>query len=84
MEKDAQGVKEELQGTFSMLDFSYIYPLFLVANDKSILKLDNIQKRKLQNLLKISPKNIFSDSHNPERVIFKFSSYKTTDQEWID
>ena len=84
MEKDAQGVKEELHGTFSMLDFSYIYPLFLVANDKSILQLDNIQKRKLQNLLKISPKNIFSDSHNPEMVIFKFSWYKTTDEEWID
>ena len=54
--------------------------MFLVANDKSILQHDNIHKRKLQNL-KISSNNIFSDSHNPDRVIFNFSSYKLTDDE---
>ena len=58
-----------------------ICSLFLVANDKSILRHDNIQKRKLQNLLKISSNNIFSDSHNPDRVIFNFSSYQLTDDE---
>ena len=54
LEKDALRVKEELQRILSVLDFSYICSLFLVANDKSILHHDNIQKRKLQNLLKIS------------------------------
>ena len=34
----------------------------------------------MQNL-KISSNNIFSDSHNPDRVIFNFSSYKLTDDE---
>ena len=81
LEKDTQRVKEELQRTLSVLDFSYICSLFLVANDKSILHHDNIQKRKLQNLLKISSNNIFSDSHNPDRVIFNFSSYELTDEE---
>ena len=81
LENDTQRVKEELQRTFSVLDFSYICSLFLVANDKSILHHDNIHKRKLQNLLKISSNNIFSDSHNPDRVIFHFSSYKLTDDE---
>ena len=81
MENDTQRVKEELQRTFSVLDFSYICSLFLVANDMSILQHDNIHKRKLQNLLKISSNNIFSDSHNPGRVIFNFSSYKLTDDE---
>ena len=33
LENDTQRVKEELQGTFSVLDFSYICTLFLVAND---------------------------------------------------
>ena len=37
--------KEELQRTFSVLDFSYIRSFFLVANDKSILHHDNLQKR---------------------------------------
>ena len=57
------------------------HSLFLVANDKSILQHDNMHKRKLKNLLKISSNNIFSDSHNPDRVIFNFSSYKLTDDE---
>ena len=81
MENDTQRVKEELQRIFSFLDFSYICSLFLVANDKSILQHDNIHKRKLQNLLKISSNNIFSDSHNPDRVIFNFCLYKLTDDE---
>ena len=55
--------------------------MFLVANDKSILHHGNIQKRKLQNLLKISSNDIFSNSHNPDRVIFNFSSYELTDKE---
>ena len=44
LEKDKKRVKEELQRTLSVLDFSYICSLFLVANDKSILHHDNIQK----------------------------------------
>ena len=79
MENDTQRVKEELQRTFSVLDFSYICSLFLFANDKSILHHDNAHMRKLKNLLKISSNNIFSDSHNSDRVIFKLSSYKLTD-----
>ena len=81
MENDTLRVKEELQKTFSVLDFSYICSLFLVANDKSILQHNSIHKRKLQNLQKISSNNIFSDSHNPDRVIFNFSLYKLTDDE---
>ena len=81
LEKDTQRVKEKLQRTLSVLDFSCICSLFLVANDKSILHHDNIQKRKLQNILRISSNNIFSDSHNPDRVIFNFSSYELTDDE---
>ena len=49
LKKDTQSVKEELQRKLSVLDFSYICSLFLVANHKSILHHDNIQKRKLQN-----------------------------------
>ena len=81
LEKDTQRVKEELQRTLSVLHFSFICSLFLVANDKSILHHGNIQKQKLQSLLKISSNNIFSDSHNPDRVIFNFSSYELTDDE---
>ena len=81
LKKDTQGVQKELRRTLSVLDFSYIWSLFLVANDKSILHHDNIQKQKLQNLLKISSNDSFSDSHNPDRVIFNFASYELTDDE---
>ena len=53
--------------------------MFLDANDNFILHHDNIHKQKLQNLLKISSNNTFSDSHNPDRVILNFSSCKLTD-----
>ena len=79
MEIDTQKVKEELQRTFSVLDFCHICSLFLVTNDQSTLHHDNIHNRKLRNLLKASSNNIFSDSQNPDRVIFNFSLYKLTD-----
>ena len=44
LEKDTERVKEELQRTLSVLGFSYVCSLFLVANDKSILHHDNRQK----------------------------------------
>ena len=42
LENDTQRFKEELQRTFSVLDFSNICSYFLVANDKSILHHDNL------------------------------------------
>ena len=76
LEKDTKRIKEELQGTVSCLDFSYICSLILVANDKSILHHGNIQKRKLKNLLEISLKEVINDNHDPNKVIFNFSSYE--------
>ena len=81
LEKDTKRIKEELQETVSCLDFSYICSLFLVANDKSILHHDNIQKRKLKNLLEISLKEVINDNHNPNKVIFNFTSYELNDVE---
>ena len=76
LEKDTKRIREELPGTLSCLDFLYICSLFLVANDKSILHHDNIQKQKIENFLEISLKEVINDSHNPNKVIFNFSSYE--------
>ena len=81
LEKDTKRIKEELQGTVSCLDFSYICSLSLVPNDKSILHHDNIQKRKLKNLLEISLKEVINNSHDPNKVIFNFSSDELGDVE---
>ena len=55
--------------------------MFLVTNDKSILHHDNIQKRKLKNLLQLSLKQVINDSHHPNKVIFDFASYELSDVE---
>ena len=55
--------------------------LFLVANDKSILHRGNIRKWKWKDLLKISLKEVINDSHDPNKVIFNFSSDELSDVE---
>ena len=80
-EKDKKKIRDELQGTLSCLDFSYICSLFQVVSDKSVLHHDNIQKRKLKILLEISLKVVINDIHEPNKVIFNFSSYEFSDFE---
>ena len=79
MEKDTERIREELQGTLSSLDSSYIFSLFLVANDESILTHGNIQKRKLKTLLEMSLKDVINDSYDPNTMIFNLSSYELVD-----
>ena len=79
MGKNTKTNKEELQGTLSWLDFSYICSLFLVANDKKILQHGNIQKRKLKTLSGTSPKEVINGSHDPNKVILNFYSYELSD-----
>ena len=55
--------------------------MFLIANDKSVLHHDNIQKQKLKNLLETLLKEVINDSHDPNKVIFNFSSYELSDVE---
>ena len=81
LEKYTKRIKEELQVTASCLDFSYICSLFLVANDKAILHHDHIEKQKLKNLLEISLKEVINDTHDPNKVIFNFSSDELSDVE---
>ena len=76
-------LKKNYKDHFRFQIFLIFVLFFLVANDKSNLHHDKIQKRKLQNLLKISSNDIFSDTHNPDRVIFNLSSYELTDDEKI-
>ena len=42
LENDTQRVKEELQIIFSVLDSCYTCSLYLVANNRPILRNDNI------------------------------------------
>ena len=69
MEKDTKRIRDELQGTLSCLDFSYIWSLFLVANNKSLtLHHGKIQKRKLENLLGADYMEIFWNFNSVRRV----------------
>ena len=75
LEKDTKRIKEELQGTLSCLNVSYICSLFFAANDKSVLHHDNIQKQKLINILKILLKEFINHSQ------VNFPSYGLSDIE---
>ena len=72
LKKYTQMIREELQGTISCLNIWHICCLVLVANDKSVLHHDNIQKWKLKNLLEISLQEVINDNHNPSKMILIF------------
>ena len=81
LEKDTKIIWKYKQGTLFCLNFSYICYLFLVSNDKSVLHHDNIQKRKLKNLLEISSKEVINDSLDSNKIIYNFSLHELKDIE---
>ena len=74
-------IKQELQYQLSPNDFMHVSSLFLVSNNNATCKNDGIHGRKLQKLIpNIHEKNIIRNvSHDPNKVIYKFSNYHLTD-----
>ena len=60
------------------IDFHHVCNLFLVGNDKSISKHQNIQNKKF---CKLSNSVLGDVSHDPEQVIHNFSSHILTEAE---
>ena len=72
LKNDITILKHSLSFSMHHIDFLHITTLFLVKNDKSIKRSDNIQKQKLERLVS----NVSSvEGHDPDKVIFNFSSY---------
>ena len=79
MENDFNTVKRKLRGIFGIIDYTHVCCLFLNKNDKKLKNQQDIHSKKLFNLGIESSKM----SHNPQKVIFNYSSNVLTESEKI-
>ena len=78
IKKDLSSVKNELVFKLKWIDFHHVCNLFLVGNDRSISKHQNIQDTKF---CKLSNSVVGDVSHDPDQVIHNFSSHILTEAE---
>ena len=70
--KEFDNVKSAIQSKVSIFDFAHVSCLFLVGNDSKLSKVWNVHNKKLHNL---GLENRY-ECHDPDKVIFNYSSYK--------
>ena len=78
---ELNNVKKELQSKIGFVDFCHICTLFLNINNKKLSRAKSIQNKKLSNLVSENSNLISETSHNPEKVIFNFSSHELSEYE---
>ena len=78
LRRDLTSVRNELSLKLSFIDLNHVCNLFLIGNDKAILKHKQIQNKKLTKLRVTTLEN---SSHDPDKVIYNFSDYKLTESE---
>ena len=74
-------LKDSLRYDLNFIDFIRIATLFLASNNKIISKIQKVQNKKLGNLCS---NNSYFDSvtlHDPDKVLFNFSSYQLSEHE---
>ena len=59
----------------SFIDYVHLITKFLVSNDKNIYKIHKNQGKELHNLFLNNSCHNSVTSHNPDKVIFNFSSH---------
>ena len=62
----------------SFIDLNHVCNIFLIGNDKAILKHKQIQNKKLNNLRVTTLGN---SNHDPDKVVYNFSDYKLSESE---
>ena len=75
--KEFHKVKAAIQSKVSIFDFAHVSCLFLVGNDSKLSKVREVHNKKLHNL---GLENRY-ECHDPDKVIFNYSSYKLSDLE---
>ena len=68
-------MKNDLYSEMSFIDYVHVITKFLVSNDKNIYKICKNQGKKLHNLFLNNSYHNSVTSHNPDKVIFNFSSH---------
>ena len=78
---ELSSVKSNLLPILNFLDFNHVCNIIISNNEKSILKCRYTHKKKLRDLILGCEVNPTRFLHNPNKVIFKFSSYVLTEYE---
>ena len=78
LEKDLLSARNDLMCKLRWVDFNHVCNLFLLDNNKALRKHQKIQKKKFGKLSEISCESV---SHDPDKVIYNFSSQKFTEVE---
>ena len=73
--KDFEIVRNSIKKTVSLFDFAHLSCLFLVGNDSKLVKIKQVHYKKLHALGKDSS----IGAHDPDKVIFNYSSHKLSD-----
>ena len=60
------------------IDYNHVCNLFLLGNNKALRKHQKIQNKKFGKLSEVSCESV---SHDPDKVIYNFSSHKLTEEE---
>ena len=77
LENDFNTRKRKLKGILGIIDYTHVCCLFLNKNDKKLKNQEDIHSKKLFNLGIESSKT----SHDPQKVIFNYSSHVLTESE---
>ena len=80
---ELSSVKSNLLGILNFLDFNHVCNIIISNNKKSILKCKYTHKKKLSDLIPGYEVNLTRFSHDPNKVIFNFSSYVLTEDEKV-
>ena len=70
--KDFEIVRNSIKKTVSLFDFIHLSSLFVVGNDSKLVKIKQVDYKKLHVLGKDSSIR----GHDPDKVIFNYSSHK--------
>ena len=78
---ELSSVKSNLLRILYFLDFNHVCNIIISNNGKSILNCRYTHKKKLRDLIPGYEVNLSRFSHDPNKVIFNFSSYALTEYE---
>ena len=81
MVNELSSVKSNLLRILNFLDFNHVCIIIISNNKKSILKCKYTHKKKLSDLISGYEVNLTRFLHDPNKVIFNFSSHVLTEDE---
>ena len=74
-------LKDSLRHDLNFIDFIHIRTVFLASNNKIISKIRKVQNKKIGDLCSNNSYFESVTSHDPDKVLFNFSSYQLSEHE---